>query len=414
MLSSTRNPYPSVVFVLGGPGAGKGTQCARIVKEFGLTHLSVGALLRAERDSGAEHSDMIAAMIRNGEFVPKELTVALLQQKMEEEPNKRGYLIQGFPRALDQAHYFEEQIAACKFILYIDCPENIMEKRLLARGKTSGRVDDSLEIIRKRIRKFKEETLPVISYYSELGKVKQVAGSGSVDEVYAELRPHFVTAPPDVEDISKMQSILDMDPIYTAEQIVIPPALPDVLKEWSKHVIRAQPGDLLQFSADYFARLADETPLILSVDQLKALQRTLSTSLDDVVSRADIKRACNSVDIESSVVEHVFRLKGMGVQVDWPAFVVFATTLIAEDLNHAVNMLFAIFGADSDSLLDIQIFLHLFSFLASQDELELSYVDALSDALRSKAAANGDGLISFDDYLEASVSQAQAQARVDA
>merc|ERR1711916_44370 len=322
---------------------------------------------------------------------------------MEEEPNKRGYLIQGFPRALDQAHFFEQEVAACRFILFIDCPENIMEKRLLARGKTSGRAEDSLEIIRKRIRKFKEETLPVVSYYDELNKVRQVSGSGSVEEVYAELRPHFITVPEGVEDISKMQSILDMNPIYTAEQIAIPPPLPSILKEWSKAVIRAQPADLLTFSAEYFERLAEEAPLLLTVDQLKALQRTLSTSLEDVVARSDIIRACDDVGIESSVVEHVFRLKGMGVQVDWPAFVVFASTLIAEDINHAIRMLFEIFGADSDSLLDIQIFLHLFSFLAAADDLDPSYVDALGDTLRAKAASNGDGLLSFDDYLEAVV-----------
>lgn len=362
----------------------------------------MGEILRAERDAGAQHSDMIAAMIRNGEFVPKELTVALLQQTIEENPNKRGYLIDGFPRALDQAAYFEDQVAECRFMLFIDCPENVMEKRLLSRGKTSGRVDDNLETIRKRIRKFKDDTLPLIQHYKELGKVRTVSGTGSVDEVYAEIRPLFQVVPEDVIDISKMQSILDMDPIYTAEQIVIPDALPSVLREWSKAVLRAQPADLLVYSAEYFSKLADETPLELTVEQLTHLQRTLSTALDDIITRTDIKRACKDVGIESSVVDHVFRLRKFGQQVDWPAFVVFATALIAEDLTHTVKMLFAVFGASAGERIDREIFLHLFDYLAQGDEsIPNEALSELASRLKQACEGRSDQLVSFADYENA-------------
>ncbi|KAI9199869.1 adenylate kinase-domain-containing protein [Polychytrium aggregatum] len=182
----------SVVFVLGGPGAGKGTQCARIVEEFGFVHLSAGDLLRAERQrAGSPYGELINNYIKEGQIVPMEITIALLHQAMKESGSKR-FLIDGFPRALDQAQCFEDEVCKSQFTLYFDCPDEEMLRRLLKRGESSGRVDDNIESIKKRFVTFHETSYPVVEYYSKMNKVKTVSCLNPVDKVYEQTRSHFL------------------------------------------------------------------------------------------------------------------------------------------------------------------------------------------------------------------------------
>jgi UMP-CMP kinase len=170
----------TVVFVLGGPGAGKGTQCANLVKDYGFTHLSAGDLLRAEQERpGSQFGEMIKDYIKNGLIVPMEVTVQLLENAMTEDLQRRGtkqgkFLIDGFPRKLDQAHKFEEAVCPARLVLFFDCSEAEMERRLLDRGKTSGRSDDNADSIRKRFRTFVETSMPVVDYYETQKKVVRV------------------------------------------------------------------------------------------------------------------------------------------------------------------------------------------------------------------------------------------------
>jgi UMP-CMP kinase len=160
-----------VVFVLGGPGSGKGTNCARLVKDFGFVHLSAGDLLREEQERpGSEYGDLIRHHIKEGLIVPKEVTIALLRNAMKAS-GKTRFLIDGFPRAMDQALKFEEIVVEGKAVLYFECPEEVMLERLLNRGKTSGRADDNIESIRKRFKTFRDTSYPVIEYYEKQNKV---------------------------------------------------------------------------------------------------------------------------------------------------------------------------------------------------------------------------------------------------
>eukprot|EP01027_Heterolobosea_sp_BB2_P027024 GEZU01042201.1.p1 GENE.GEZU01042201.1~~GEZU01042201.1.p1 ORF type:complete len:242 (+),score=90.28 GEZU01042201.1:100-825(+) len=183
---------PRVVFVLGGPGSGKGTQCANLVKEFGFVHLSAGDLLRAEKDSGTPEGNMIADMIKNGQIVPGEVTIRLLKKAMSKYPADTTFLIDGFPREMKQALDFERQVTPCKFVLFFECSEEVMEKRLLKRGETSGRTDDNAESIKKRFRTYIHQTMPVIEYFSALDKVKRIDAHKSPEEVYALVRQLFI------------------------------------------------------------------------------------------------------------------------------------------------------------------------------------------------------------------------------
>jgi len=181
-----------VIFVLGGPGAGKGTQSDRLVKDYNFVHLSAGDLLRAEQHrEGSQYGELIRQHIREGTIVPMEVTVKLLENAMREKLGSDGkgrFLIDGFPRQMDQALKFEEDVCLSKLTLFYTCTEEIMLQRLLERGKTSGREDDNEESIKKRFQTYQHTTMPVIEHYEKIGKVSKIDGTKSVDEVYAESR----------------------------------------------------------------------------------------------------------------------------------------------------------------------------------------------------------------------------------
>jgi len=183
----------TVLFVLGGPGAGKGTQCANLVRDYKFTHLSAGDLLRAEQDRpDSEFGQLIKDYIKDGKIVPMEVTVQLLENAMTDVVKANGgegkFLIDGFPRKMDQALKFEETVVPSKFVLFFDCPEAEMQKRLLERGKTSGRSDDNEESIKKRFKTFVDTSMPVVDYFDKQGRVVKVMATKGPDEVYNETR----------------------------------------------------------------------------------------------------------------------------------------------------------------------------------------------------------------------------------
>ncbi|KAG0355749.1 hypothetical protein BG005_005295 [Podila minutissima] len=216
----------TIIFVLGGPGVGKGTQCARLVQEYGFIHLSAGDLLRQEQSRpGSPFYELISTFIAEGKIVPMEVTVALLENailehiqkaskedktKNEQETTKPEgihsyihsvfprshkkkvyFLVDGFPRQMDQAVRFEQEVTPCQFILYLEGPEEVMLERLLKRGETSGRADDNLESIKKRFTTFKETSYPVIEVYAKQGKVQTVSCVDGPDVVFENVKRVF-------------------------------------------------------------------------------------------------------------------------------------------------------------------------------------------------------------------------------
>ncbi|CAA3024604.1 alpha-mannosidase At3g26720-like isoform X1 [Olea europaea subsp. europaea] len=174
-----------------GPGSGKGTQCAKIVQHFGYTHLSAGDLLREEIKSGSENGTMIQNMIKEGKLVPSELTVKLLQRAMNESGNDK-FLIDGFPRNEENRVAFESVIGIVpEFVLFFDCSEEEMERRLLSRNQ--GREDDNIETIKKRFKVFME-SLPVIEYYNSKEKVRKIDAGKPVEEVFEAVKAVFTSS----------------------------------------------------------------------------------------------------------------------------------------------------------------------------------------------------------------------------
>ena len=189
---------PKVVFVLGGPGAGKGTQCANIVRDFAFVHLSAGDLLRDARNSGDETGKMIDHYIKEGQIVPVEVTVALIKKAIEtsQRQGKLLFLVDGFPRNQDNLEGWYRVMGdycSVEFVLFFDCSEEVMEQRLLKRGETSGRTDDNPDSIRKRFHTYLESTLPIIDRFAKEGRVQRVLATASVDEVYRVVKEIFAT-----------------------------------------------------------------------------------------------------------------------------------------------------------------------------------------------------------------------------
>ena len=199
--SLLRRPV-SVSFILGGPAAGKSTQCTKLVEEFGCVHLSAGDLLRAERESGSEVAQLIESYIREGAIVPVNITISLLRKAIEEADASR-VLIDGFPRSEDNLLGWEQEMRDfCRVdsIIYMACSEQELERRLLERAKTSGRSDDNPTTIRKRFKTFVETTLPVIEKLQGSGLVKRVVAEDSISNVYHEMKTVF-------ESVSKQEII---------------------------------------------------------------------------------------------------------------------------------------------------------------------------------------------------------------
>ncbi|XP_014246681.1 UMP-CMP kinase [Cimex lectularius] len=186
---------PKVVFVLGGPGAGKGTQCSKIVDKYNFVHLSAGDLLRAERNTpGTVYGDLIESHIRNGTIVPVEITCKLIERAMRES-GRTNFLIDGFPRNKDNLEGWQREMedkAELLFVLFFKCSEDVCIERCLKRGaEGSGRSDDNHECLRKRIQTFLNDTMPIVNYYQQHDLVKSVDADKNEDDVFADIKTIF-------------------------------------------------------------------------------------------------------------------------------------------------------------------------------------------------------------------------------
>lgn len=187
----SRRISPFVAFVLGGPGSGKGTQCLKIAETFGFDHIGAGDLLRKEIYSGSENGDMIQKLMKEGSIAPSEVTVKLIKKAIESAENRK-FLIDGFPRSEENRMAYERIIGAePNFVLFFDCPEEVMVERVLNRNE--GRVDDNEHTVKERLKVYKGITLPVVNHYAKKGKLYKVDGTGTQEEIFERVRPIFTS-----------------------------------------------------------------------------------------------------------------------------------------------------------------------------------------------------------------------------
>jgi adenylate kinase len=180
------------LILFGPPGSGKGTQAAKLVEQYNLLHISTGDLFRYEIGNKTPLGMEAKSYIDKGELVPDEVTVGMLRNKVEANPDVKGYIFDGFPRTIAQSKALDvllkSKSSSISKLIMLDVPDEELVSRLLDRGKTSGRADDqNEEVIRNRIEVYKKETSPVFDYYFAAGKSVKVWGVGSLETVYARL-----------------------------------------------------------------------------------------------------------------------------------------------------------------------------------------------------------------------------------
>lgn len=176
------------LILFGPPGSGKGTQAAKLVEQFELLHISTGDLFRYEMGNDTPLGLEAKSYIQKGELVPDSVTVGMLKNKVNANPDVNGYIFDGFPRTIAQAEaldvFLQEKEQAITQLIMLEVDDEELVTRLLERGKTSGRADDNDEaIIRNRFEVYRKETSPVFSHYEKQGKAKKISGLGTIEEI---------------------------------------------------------------------------------------------------------------------------------------------------------------------------------------------------------------------------------------
>ena len=176
------------IVLFGKPGAGKGTQADFLKHKYNLVHLSTGDIFRFNMKNDTELGKLAKSYIDNGDLVPDEVTINMLQDEVEKNPQAKGFLFDGFPRTIAQAEALDKFLAGknqeITATVALEANDEILVQRLLERGKTSGRADDQdEEKIRNRYQEYNEKTAPLMDYYKAQHKFYAVDGIGSIEEV---------------------------------------------------------------------------------------------------------------------------------------------------------------------------------------------------------------------------------------
>ena len=192
------------IVLFGPPGAGKGTQSQNLISKYGLVHLSTGDLLRNEISNSTELGLKAKSIMDRGELVSDEIVIGMIENKVDANPNANGFIFDGFPRTKAQAEALDDLLqkkgTAISAMIALEVNDEELTKRLLERGKLSGRADDQNEtIIRNRINEYNNKTLPLKEYYSEQGKFHSIHGIGTIDGIFSDIVTRLVFIEAEIE-----------------------------------------------------------------------------------------------------------------------------------------------------------------------------------------------------------------------
>lgn len=185
------------VVLFGAPGSGKGTQSERLIDRYGFHHISTGDVLRSHIARGTELGHIADGYISKGQLIPDELMAQILADVIDNEVDKsaKGVIFDGFPRTIAQAEALEKILNErdCKVdvVIGLETDDEELTARLIKRGEQSGRSDDNLETIRKRLEVYHNQTSPLRDYYDERGKYRRIEGKGHPDEIFTAIAKHI-------------------------------------------------------------------------------------------------------------------------------------------------------------------------------------------------------------------------------
>ncbi len=180
------------IVLFGPPGSGKGTQAESIIRNYNLLHLSTGDMLRAEIAAQTKLGLEAKTLMDRGELVPDSVVIGMIENRLDAPSQTVGFVFDGFPRTVKQAEALDALLATRKapirLVLSLVVGEEELTRRIIARGKTSGRADDqNEEIVKNRVVEYRNKTEPLAKYYAAQGKLKEVKGEARVEEVLADL-----------------------------------------------------------------------------------------------------------------------------------------------------------------------------------------------------------------------------------
>lgn len=181
------------IVIFGAPGSGKGTQSDKIIAEYGVEHISTGDVLRAEINCNTELGKTAAAYINDGKLVPDSLIIDILASTLDAKGKDiKGVIFDGFPRTIAQAEALNNMLAErgqeVSTVIGLEVNDEELIKRIIARGKTSGRADDNEETAKKRLDTYYSQTMPLKDFYIKEGKYAKIDGVGSIDDIYSNIK----------------------------------------------------------------------------------------------------------------------------------------------------------------------------------------------------------------------------------
>jgi len=182
------------IVIFGAPGSGKGTQSEKLINEYGLYHISTGEVLRHHIAEGTELGKIADQYISQGHLIPDELMVRVLEHVLDSHPEltAKGVIFDGFPRTISQAKSLNDMLGRrgtnIHAVIGLEVNEDDLIKRMLQRGKESGRADDNIDTIRERLNVYHNQTSPLREYYINEGTYHAIDGNGHVDNVFSSIK----------------------------------------------------------------------------------------------------------------------------------------------------------------------------------------------------------------------------------
>lgn len=174
--------------LFGPPGAGKGTQSEKLITKYGFVHISTGDLFRWHTKNDTALGKRVKEIMNSGALVPDEITIAMLKEELDKNPQAKGFLFDGFPRTVPQAQaldtFMKENGTAIHHVVALDVTEEEVRTRIAKRRSVENRVDDEEEKLNKRITEYFTKTIHVLPFYKEQGRLKTVHGIGDIDEIF--------------------------------------------------------------------------------------------------------------------------------------------------------------------------------------------------------------------------------------